>query len=341
MTRRLHILDGLLIAYLNIDAVIKIIRTEDEPKPVLMKRFKLSRRRRPKRSSSCKLRHLAKLEEMKIRGEQEELATEQADLEATLKSKARLAKLIKGELTELAEQHGDARRTAIVEREAGAGHRRVRARHERSRDRRCCRSAAGRARPRVTRSTSSRSVVSLGRSVSGRGAVAAAISLPCSSTARAAPIASVRTRCRRRAARASRLSGHFNPPDGASFRAVLIGQPEDRWVVASSAGYGFVVKLEELYSRNKAGKAVLRVPHGQPRSCRPRPSARTQRCIAAVSSDGRLLVFELEELPELARGKGNKILGLPEARAARRSRRSRARSGAGAEDQAPASGRWT
>ena len=117
MTQRLHILDGLLIAYLNIDAVIKIIRTEDEPKPVLMKRFRLSDTQ-AEAILELKLRHLAKLEEMKIRGEQKELAAEKADLEQTLKSKARLTKLVKAELAELAGKHGDARRTAIVEREA-------------------------------------------------------------------------------------------------------------------------------------------------------------------------------------------------------------------------------
>ena len=106
------------------------------------------------------------------------------------------------------------------------------------------------------------------------------------------------------------LAGHFNPPDGASFRAVLIGQPEEKWVVASSAGYGFVVKLAELYSNKKAGKTALRVPEGAtvvPAS--PVGDAGTR--IAAASSDGRLLVFALAELPELSKGKGNKILAVP------------------------------
>jgi topoisomerase-4 subunit A len=106
------------------------------------------------------------------------------------------------------------------------------------------------------------------------------------------------------------LSGYFNPPDGASFCAVLIGAPDERWVVASSAGYGFVVKLEELHSRNKAGKAALRVPPGS--TVVPAAAVGEQGLrLAAASSDGRLLVFPLEELPELARGKGNKILAVP------------------------------
>ena len=145
---------------------------------------------------------------------------------------------------------------------------------------------------------------------SSRRRAAAALSSRCSSTARAARIASAHTRCRPRGVKVSRFPGYFNPPDGSSFRAVLIGAPEDRWVVASSAGYGFVVKLEELHGNKKAGKAALRVPEGAtvvPAS----PVGDAGKSLAAVSSDGRLLVFPLKELPELARGKGNKILAVP------------------------------
>jgi topoisomerase-4 subunit A len=106
------------------------------------------------------------------------------------------------------------------------------------------------------------------------------------------------------------LSGRLKPPDGSSFRAVLLGPPEDRWVLASSAGYGFVVTLADLHSRNKAGKAALTVPKG--RSVVPAAAVGEEGyLLAAVSSDGRLLIFKLAELPELGRGKGNKILGLP------------------------------
>ena len=106
------------------------------------------------------------------------------------------------------------------------------------------------------------------------------------------------------------LSRHLNPPDGASFCAVMIGKPDDRWVVASTAGYGFVVRLDDLSTRNKAGKAALKVPAGGS-VVTAVPVGEDQDRLAAVSSDGRLLVFPLEELPELARGKGNKILALP------------------------------
>jgi len=106
------------------------------------------------------------------------------------------------------------------------------------------------------------------------------------------------------------LSGHLNPPDGSNFKTVLIGENDARWVLASSAGYGFIVKLKDLHSRNKAGKSVLTVP----KTATVLSATEIQdgnEYLAAVSSDGRLLVFSLEDLPELVRGKGNKILSLP------------------------------
>jgi topoisomerase-4 subunit A len=117
VTARLHVLDGLLVAYLNLDEVIRIVRTEDEPKPVLMKRFELSDIQ-AEAILETKLRHLARLEEMKIRGEQAELATERDSLEKTLASKARLRKLVRAELERDVEMFGDERRTRIVERAA-------------------------------------------------------------------------------------------------------------------------------------------------------------------------------------------------------------------------------
>ncbi|HEX6999779.1 MAG TPA: DNA topoisomerase IV subunit A [Gammaproteobacteria bacterium] len=307
VVQRLHILDGLLIAYLNIDEVIRIIRREDEPKPVLMKRFKLSDAQ-AEAILELKLRHLARLEEMQIRGEKKDLAAERADLEATLKSKAKLTKLMKTELEELAARHGDPRRTLIVERApaqamneaelapsepvtvilSSAGWARAAKGHEidpealsyRSGDRFLA-SALGRSNQLAV------FVDSTGR----------AYSLP------AHTLPSAR-------GQGEPLSKYLNPPDGSSWRAVLIGQPEDRWVLASSRGYGFTAKLESLYSRNKSGKAVLRVPPGAtvvPAA----PVGEHGRWLAAASTDGRLLVFALEELPELPKGKGNKILALP------------------------------
>jgi topoisomerase-4 subunit A len=307
VTRRLHILDGLLIAYLNIDAVIKIIRNEDEPKPVLMKRFKLSDEQ-AEAILELKLRHLAKLEEFKIKGEQSDLAAEEADLTKTLRSKAKLTKLIKDELTALAESLGDARRTAIVERDPAQA---------------IAEADLVTSDP-VTVILSERGWVraAKGHEVdveslsyrSGDQFLAAALgrsNQTCvflDSTGRAYNVpAHVLPSAR---GQGEPLSGHLKPPDGSSFCAVMIGQPDERWLVASSAGYGFVVKLEDLHTRNKAGKAALRVPAGAtvvPAA----PLGADPAWICAVSTDGRLLVFDLEELPELSKGKGNKILGLP------------------------------
>ncbi len=307
VTARVHILDGLLIAFLNIDEVIKIIRAEEEPKPVLMKRFKLTDIQ-AEAILELKLRHLAKLEEMKIRGEQKALAEEQADLEQTLKSKARLVKLIRTEIEALAERHGDPRRTAIVEREAAQA---------------IAESELVTAEPVTVvlsehgwaRAAKGHEIDVVGLSYrSGDQFLAAArgrsnqLAVFIDSTGRAYSVGAHTLPSAR--GQGEPLSGHFNPPDGASFRSVLIGAPEDKWVVASSAGYGFVVKLEELYANKKAGKTALRVPEGGT-VVTASPVGEAGDRLAAVASDGRLLVFPLKELPELARGKGNKILSVP------------------------------
>ncbi|HZF31659.1 MAG TPA: DNA topoisomerase IV subunit A [Gammaproteobacteria bacterium] len=307
VTQRLHILDGLLIAYLNIDAVIKIIRTEDEPKPVLMKRFKLSDTQ-AEAILELKLRHLAKLEEMKIRTEQKGLAEEQADLEATLKSKAKLVKLIKTEIEALAEKHGDARRTGIVEREAAQAI----AESELVADEPVTVVLSERGWARAAKGHEI-DVAGLSYKAGDQFLAAARgrstqLAVFIDSTGRVYSVGAHTLPSAR--GQGEPLSGYFNPPDGSSFRAVLVGAPEDKWVVASSAGYGFVVKLEELHSNKKAGKTALRVPEGGtvvPAS----PVGANGKKLAAVSSDGRLLVFPVAELPELPRGKGNKILAVP------------------------------
>jgi topoisomerase-4 subunit A len=307
VTSRLHILDGLLIAFLNIDAVIRIIRTEDEPKPVLMKRFRLSDTQ-AEAILELRLRHLAKLEEVRIKGEQTALAAEKSDLEALLKSKAKLRKLMREELLALAEEHGDERRTGIVEREQA----------------KAIAEADLIASDPITVVLSARgwARAAKGHEIdaeilgyrSGDGFLAAApgrsnqTAVFLDSTGRAYNVAAHTLPSAR--GQGEPLSGHLNPPDGASFCAVLIGEPDDRWVVASTAGYGFVVRLEELMTRNKAGKASLRVPAGASVVTATPVRAGHDR-LAAASSDGRLLVFELEELPELSKGKGNRILSLP------------------------------
>jgi topoisomerase-4 subunit A len=308
---RLHVLDGLLVAYLNIDKVIKIIREEDEPKPVLMKKFKLSDIQ-AEAILNLRLRNLAKLEEMKIRGEQAELQGELDELLKTLKSKARMNKLVRAELLEAAEKFTDPRRTLIVERES------AQALDETdlvpSEPATIILSARGYARaakgydvdPRGLSYKSGDEFLSAayGRSnqqvvfvdSKGRAYTLIAHTLP-SSRGHGDP-----------------LTGRFKPADGATFSGVMAGDPEQWWLVASDAGYGFFVQLQELYSRVKAGKAMLRVPEGG-KALIPVTVAGDEfaedTLVAAVGSAGHLLVFPSAEVPEMARGKGIKLLGVP------------------------------
>ena len=304
---RLHILDGLLIAYLNLDEVIRIIRREEQPKPALMERFELSEIQ-AEAILETKLRHLAKLEEMKIRGEQKELADERDDLHKTLKSKTRLHNLVRDELIKDAEEHGDKRRTRIVERAAAQaidetelvasepvtvvlsarGWARTAKGHDI--DPTSLSYKTGDEFKAAVRGKSTQQAVFLDST--GRTYTLLAHTLP-SARGQGEP-----------------LSGRIDPPEGATFAGVMIGEAEDRWVLASDAGYGFVVKLAELYSRNRAGKAVLKVPEGSGVISPTAVPTNEKALLAAVSSEGKLLVFPVNDLPELPRGKGNKIFGL-------------------------------
>jgi topoisomerase IV subunit A len=304
---RLHVLEGLLVAYLNIDEVIRIIRSEDEPKPVLMSTFGLSDAQ-AEAILELKLRHLAKLEEMKIRGEQDELVVERDHLQKTLGSKARLNRLLREELAADAERHGDERRTRIVTRAAAQA---------------LDESALLPAEP-VTIVLSQRGWVraAKGHDIdpqalsyrSGDGFLAAAqgrsnqAAMFLDSTGRVYSLPAHGLPSAR--GQGEPLSGRLNPPDGASFAGTLIGDGEDRWLLAASDGYGFVARLEELQSRNRSGKHVLKVARGAA-VLRPCPvPADGEALVAAVSSAGRLLCFPAAELPELARGRGNKLLGV-------------------------------
>jgi topoisomerase-4 subunit A len=312
---RLHILEGLLTAYLNLDEVIRIIRSEDEPKPVLMKRFKLTEIQ-AEAILETKLRHLAKLEEMKIRGEQKELSEEREELEKILGSKARLRKLVKEELLADAQSYGDDRRSKIVERAAAQAIDEtelvasepvtvvlsergwVRAAKGHELDPTALSYKTGDAFQSAARGRSTQWAVFLDST--GRTYSVLAHTLP-SARGQGEP-----------------LSGRIDPPDGATFAGVMIGDPQERWVIASDAGYGFVVKLEELYTRNKAGKAVLKVPDN---SGVLRPfvvPASEEALLCAVSTDGKMLAFPVKDLPELPRGKGNKIFGLSSKKVASR-----------------------
>jgi topoisomerase-4 subunit A len=304
---RLHILDGLLVAYLNLDEVIRIVRTEDDPKAVLMARFQLSELQ-AEAILETKLRHLARLEEMKIRGEQGELAKERDQLEKLLGSKAKLKKLVREEIIADAEKYGDARRTRLVERAAAqaidetelvasepvtvvlskSGWVRQAKGHEI--DPRSLSYKTGDEYRACVRGRSTQLAVFVDST--GRAYSLLAHTLP-SARGQGEP-----------------LSGRLDPPDGATFAGLLIGEPDDRCVLASSAGYGFIAKLGDLHSRNRSGKAVLNVPDGAV-AIGPVPyTAGEGVLLAALNSEGRLLVFPATDLPELPRGKGNKIFGI-------------------------------
>jgi topoisomerase-4 subunit A len=311
VARRLHLLDGVLVAYLNLDEVIRIIRREDEPKPVLIKRFKLSDEQADY-ILETRLRQLARLEEMKIRDEQKSLAEERAELEAVLASKARLTRLIRTELARDAEEYGDERRTRIVEREAAqaidetalvanepvtivlstGGFVRAAKGHEI--DPRTLAYKTGDAFQSAARGRSTQTALFIDST--GRAYSLPAHSLP-SARGQGEP-----------------LSGRLDPPDGARFCGALIGEPADLWLLATDAGYGFTVRLAELQSRNRAGKAVMNVTGGAV-VLPPAPVPAGEARVATVNSEGRLLVFPAAEVPELPRGKGNKLFGIPGAKA--------------------------
>ena len=308
VTDRLHILDGLLIAYLNIDDVIRIIRKEDQPKPVLMKTFKLSDIQ-AEAILNLRLRNLARLEEMKIKGEQKELNEERKGLEQTLKSASRLKSLMKKEILADAEDYGDERRTLIVERETAQAM--DESQLVASEPVTVVLSQRGWARAAKGHEIDPLSL----NYKSGDGFLAAAcgrsnqLAMFIDSTGRVYSVIAQSLPSAR--GQGEPLSGKFKPPDGAEFCGTMIGEPAHQWLMASDAGYGFIATLEDLVSRNKAGKSILRVPPGG-RAVVPSPVPADAEClIAAVSSIGRLLCFEMEELPELAKGKGNKLINIP------------------------------
>lgn len=306
--RRLHVLEGLLIVYLDLDEVIRIIRFEDEPRERLIERFGLSEIQADA-ILDTKLRHLARLEEMKLRGEQDQLLKEQTELQGLLGSEKKLTALMRRELLADAEQHGDARRTRLVERRAA------------------------RALDETALTPSEPTTVALSRQgwvraakghevdaatltyKSGDGFLdqargrsnQSAVFLDDTGRAYALPahgLASAR-------GYGEPLTGRLNPPAGARFTAVLLDQPDSLWLLASDLGYGFVCRYEDLLGRNKAGKAVLTLPKGgKPLKPIPINDPDNDRLVA-VTRQGYLLCFPVAELPQLPKGKGNKIIGIP------------------------------
>ena len=308
---RLHILDGLLVAFLNIDEVIAIIRREDRPRPVLMDHFGLTDVQ-AEAILNLRLRNLAKLEEVKIRAEQSELATERKSLESLLSSQRRIAGLVRKELLEDAEKYGDERRSPLVERDA------AQALGEADltpaepitvvlSERGWVRAAKGHdIEPQGLSYRSGDGYRAMARGRSNQLAVFL------DSTGRVYCIPSHTLASAR--SQGEPLAGRINPPDGATFEGVMIGPAERHYVLATDAGYGFIVRLGDLWSRNRAGKACVSIGQGA-RLLVPLPFDDPKLAqLAAVSSAGRLLVHPLEDLPHLARGKGVKIIQIPPAK---------------------------
>ncbi|MCH1414360.1 MAG: DNA topoisomerase IV subunit A, partial [Glaciecola sp.] len=309
---RLHILEGLMIAFLNIDEVIEIIRHHDEPKQELMARFGLSDTQ-AEAILELKLRHLAKLEEMKIKGEQDELSKERDALQLTLGSDRRMKTLIKKELMADAEKYGDDRRSPIVQR----GESKALSEKELvpSEPVTVVISAKGWARcakghdvdaPNLSyKGDDSYLASAKGRSnqpavffdSSGRTFSCDAHTLP-SARSQGEP-----------------LTGRFNMVSGEQFEHVIMANESQKFLMASDAGYGFVGSFADMLSKNKAGKAYLSLPSAA-KVLTPVlvNDIETDRCLA-ISNEGRMLLFPLRDLPSLGKGKGNKIINIPSAKA--------------------------
>ncbi len=311
---RLHILDGLLIAYLNLDEVIRIVRTEEEPKRALIARFGLSEEQ-AEAILETKLRHLARLEEMKIREEQKRLAAERQDIDAILKSKARLTKLVREELVEDAEEYGDERRTRLIEREAAQAISEtelltaepvtvvlsrlgwVRAAKGHDIDARALSFKSGDEFQAAARGRNLQQAVFVDST--GRAYSLDAHELP--------------------AARGygEPLSGRVDPPDGATFAAVLLGEADDRWLLATDSGYGFVARLGDLYARNKKGKQVLKVPE-KAQVLPAQPVGHDAALAVLVNNVGEVLALPVGEIETMSAGKGQNLYGIPGKKSADR-----------------------
>lgn len=312
INERLHILSGLLIAYLNIDEVIRIVREADKPRDELMSRYALTEIQ-ANAILDLRLRQLAKLEEIKLTTERDELSQEKAELEKILGSKMRLRTLIKKELLAIADNYGDPRRSLIIQVDDAVaftdedlltnepvtvvlsekGWVRAAKGHEVDPQELSFRSGDGFAL--AARGRTNEALIFFDST--GRAYSVAPHTLP-SARGQGEP-----------------LSGRFKPPSGARFIGIAMGSVELNLLMASNAGFGFVGRLADMITKNKAGKGVLTVPSGGVAlmPCVFSPSEKAEALVAAVTSQGRLLVFPLKDLPELSRGKGNKLINVPSA----------------------------
>lgn len=310
--KRLHILEGLLVAFLNIDEVIEIIRTEDEPKPVLMSRFGISDTQ-AEAILELKLRHLARLEEMKIRGEQNDLEKERDQLQGILGSERKMNNLLKKELQADADAYGDDRRSPLHERsEAKAMNEHdmlpsepvtivlsqmgwVRSAKGHDIDASGLSYKAGDGYLAQAKGKSNQPVVFIDST--GRSYALDPVSLP-SARGQGEP-----------------LTGKLTLPPGAVVEQVLMASDEQRLLMASDAGYGFVCTFNDLVARNRAGKALISLPENA-RVLPPVDIHNEDDMLLAITAAGRMLMFPVSDLPQLSKGKGNKIISIPAAEAA-------------------------
>jgi topoisomerase-4 subunit A len=298
---RLHLLEGLMVAYLNVDEVIRIIRTEDEPKPALMRRFALTDVQTDY-LLELRLRYLNRLEEMEIRGEQAKLQEDRSALERVLASKARLRATVREELVKDAEEFGDPRRSPIVEREAA----------------KALDATALVPSEAVTVVLSERGWVRAGKGHdldpialpyrSGDQLLHAAkgrsnqLAVFLDSTGRTYSLPAHELPSAK--SHGEPLTSLLAPPAGATFVGLMMGDPDNLWLLTTDDGYGFIVRLNDMMTRLKAGKAIVNVAKGAVVLRPQHVSSYDTDVVAAASSDGKLLVFAAVELPVLARGRG-------------------------------------
>jgi topoisomerase-4 subunit A len=315
INERLHILEGLLIAHLNLDEIIRIIRENDEPKPVLIKKFKLSNAQ-AEAILQIRLRQLARLEEIKIKTEKQDLEEEKDRLEKTLASNQRLKTLMKKELKADREKHGDKRRTLIIERKEAQAIKEV----------------------ELTAVEPVTVVLSTGgwvRAAKGHDIEPTGLTYKAGdeflSAARGRtiqPAIFLDTRGRTYSLPAHKLpsarghgeplTGRLTPSNGARFLAVVMGAADQKVLLASDTGYGFVTDISNMVTKNIKGKSMLSVP----KESEPLPPAYVidyaTDYLAAITTEGHMLVIPLNALPELPKGKGNKIIQIPPARLKKR-----------------------
>lgn len=304
--RRLHVVEGLLVAYLNLDEVIRIVREEGAPKPALMARFELSDEQATA-ILDLRLRQLAKLEETKLNDERRELTAEADALTETLASRARLKALIKSEIEADAQAHGDGRRTEIASATESQAFSEadlvstepvtvvlsekgwVRAAKGHDIDPQELSYRSGDAFAAAARGKTSDACVFFDST--GRAYFVPPHTLP-SARGQGEP-----------------LSGRLKIPDGARFVGLALGDPGLRLLIASDAGYGFATTLGEVVAKNRTGKAVLNVPT-QARALPPVAFDEATH-VAVATTEGYLLAFPLDSVPILSRGKGQKLINIP------------------------------